>query len=89
MGRPAVVDPFDDADFVGAVGLFVEFVFGEACAGFGGDVEAVDQVELAGWRGGAGAGDSLVDDPQEVAVLGLADVEGEFFSARSRGGRGG
>lgn len=79
FGGLAVVDPFDDAGLVAAVGEFVQFDFGEGGAEFGGDVEAVDQVELARRQGGAGAGDALVDDPEEVAAFGLVDVQVELF----------
>ncbi|WP_405558507.1 hypothetical protein [Streptomyces sp. NBC_01171] len=54
-----------------SVWLFVQLLLGEGGADVGGDVEAVDQVELAGRRGGAGADDPLVDDPHEVAALGI------------------
>ncbi len=79
FGGPAVVDPLDDTGLVAAVGQFVQFDLGEGGADLGGDVEAVDEVELPRRRGGAGAGDALVDDPHEVAALGLVDVEVEFF----------
>lgn len=82
VGSLAVVDPFNDSDFVAAVGQFVQFLLGKGLAGFGGDVEAVYQVELARRRGQARAADALVDDPQQIAAVGLVDVQveslGEF-----------
>lgn len=82
MGRSAAlraVDPLDHAGFMAAVGELVEFLLGECGSDVLGDVQAVDQVEFAGRRSGAGAGDALVDDPQQVAAFGLCDVEPEFF----------